>query len=108
MIKVFRIAKRDNVYSGPFRTDEFVTAWEFELSLMNLKLVKPLFADWLYGFTETQFRNVIDRRIMKNLYDQGYGLYIFELPKEAVQVFEDQVCFNPSVMEEHYAFDKTA
>lgn len=102
-VKVFRVAKANDVYQGPV-TQSYPTAWELDVVLMDLEAVRPKESNWLYGFTEEQMNLVLNSRIMKKLNAQGFALFVFELPVDAVEIFRDQVCFNPDIMNDIYQY----
>lgn len=110
-IKVFRVAKSNNVYQGPI-VSSGLNAWELDENVMALDYLLPDAGKehWLYGFTEIQMQMVISKKLLKALVASGYSLYVFELPVESVDVFHDQVCFDPIVMDNiyMYEYDKVA
>lgn len=101
MLTIYRVAKTDNIYTGPLSSGE-VSAWEYSEVLMDLEVVAPKESNWLYGFTEDQKNLVLDYRTLNKLSAEGFCLYVIEIPEDSVEIHEDQVCFNPNSITEMF------
>lgn len=101
MLTIYRVAKNDNLYSGPLSSGR-VSTWEHNQELMSLEVVTPKEATWLYGFTEDQKNLVLDYRTLNKLSAEGFCLYVIEVPEDSVEIHEDQVCFNPDSITEMF------